>query len=134
MERIVNIQIDEEYKIYPYSAIQKEQVINDVFNKEVIVLFFSSKTVSVLDKVSIKESKEVGSVTVFFPQIDDKILTFVKSGSNFMDEQTGSLWSITGKCIEGHYKRRALRPIPHGNHFAFSWFAFYPDSEIYEIE
>ncbi|MEA1898192.1 MAG: DUF3179 domain-containing (seleno)protein [Bacteroidota bacterium] len=65
---------------------------------------------------------------------DGKTLTFVKSGSNFMDEQTSSLWSITGKCIEGYYKGRVLRSIPHGNHFAFSWFAFYPDSEIYEIE
>lgn len=134
MERIINIQIDEEYKIYPYSVIQKEHVINDVFSKEAIVLFFSSKTISVLDKASIKESKEIGSVTVFFPQIDDKILTFKKSNSNFMDEQTASLWSITGKCIEGHYKGRTLRPIPHGNHFAFSWFAFYPDSEVYEIK
>ena len=134
MERIVNIQIDEEYKIYPYSVIQKEGVINDVFNKEAIVLFFSSKTVSVLDKASIKDSKEIGSVTVFFPQIDNKILTFRKSNSNYMDEQTASLWSITGTCFDGHYKGRVLRPIPHGNHFAFSWFAFYPDSEIYEIE
>jgi len=24
-----------------------------------------------------------------------------------------------------------LRPVPHGNHFAFAWFAFHPDSEIY---
>lgn len=89
---------------------------------------------AMVGKLTGAELKEISSVTVFFPQIDDKILTFKKSNSNFMDEQTASLWNITGKCIEGHYKGRALRPIPHGNHFAFSWFAFYPDSEIYEIE
>ncbi len=134
MERIVNINIGEKYKIYPYSVIQKELVINDVFNNEAIVLFFTSKTVSVLDESSIEKSKEIGSVTVFFPQIDGKKLKFIKSGNNFIDEQSGSFWCITGKCIEGYYKERELLPIPHGNHFAFSWLSFYPDSEIYKPE
>lgn len=134
MERVIDVQIEGQYKIYPFSAIQKKHVINDVFNDEAIVLFFASKTVSVLDKTNIAESKEIGSVTVFTSRIDDKILSFQKVENNFVDEQTLSTWSITGKCIKGVYKGWELRPITHGNHFAFSWFAFHPDCEIYKID
>ena len=52
----------------------------------------------------------------------------------FEDEQTGSLWSITGKCIAGELKGKQLKKVHHGNHFAFAWFAFRPDSEIYGRE
>ena len=134
MERVIYVQIEGQYKIYPYSAIQKKHVINDVFNDETIVLFFVSKTVSVLDEANIAESKKIGSVTVFSPLMDGKKLSFQKSGNYFMDEKTGSTWSITGKCLKGAYKGRELRPITHGNHFAFSWFAFHTDCEIYKID
>lgn len=131
MERVIDIKVGEKYKIYPYSAIRDEIVINDSFKGKPVVLFYSTKTVSVLDKSEIKQSKKIGSVTVFDPRVDDKKLSFKKSEKGFRDIQTGSVWSITGKCILGELKGKELRPVPHGNHFAFAWFAFHPESEIY---
>jgi len=78
------------------------------------------------------KSKQVGSVTVFDPRIDGKLLTFKKTKKGFVDNNTNSTWSITGKCVSGELKGKELRPVPHGNHFAFAWFAFHPDSVIYE--
>jgi hypothetical protein len=131
MERVIDIQANEKFKIYPLSVIQQKGIINDTFFDQPIVIFYTSKTVSVLDNKSISDSKEVGSVTVFEPIVDGELLTFDKSDSGFVDHQTGSVWNITGNCTSGPHKRVKLRPINHGNHFAFAWFAFHPECVIY---
>lgn len=65
---------------------------------------------------------------VFDPRIEDKLLIFKKTKKGFIDKETSSVWSITGKCISGKLKGKELRSLPPGNHFA--WFAFHPESEI----
>lgn len=132
MERVIDIEVDGKSKVYPLSKISKKQVVNDNFLGQPVVLFHTEKTVSVLDENNISQSKQIGSVTVFDPQVDDKLLTFKKTKEVFVDKETGSIWNITGKCVSGELKGKELRPIPHGNHFAFAWFAFYPESEIYK--
>lgn len=131
MERIIDIQDDGKYKIYPFAAIAEEGVINDQFKSKHVVLFYQSGTVSNMDEKEISKSKDIGSVTVFSPYVNNKLLTFSKSGKWFIDDQTSSKWDITGKCVKGKLKREQLWIEPHSNHFAFSWLAFYPDSEIY---
>jgi hypothetical protein len=132
MERIIDIEVDGKYKIYPQSEISKKQVLNDNFEGQPVVFFHTEKTVSVLDENSIAKSKQIGSVTVFDPRLEDKLLTFKKTKKSFVDKETNSVWSITGKCISGELEGKELRPVPHGNHFAFAWFAFHPESEIYK--
>jgi hypothetical protein len=82
--------------------------------------------------LSIKEAKKIGSVTAFEPIVNDNKLTFKKKKGKFIDNETKSVWDITGKCIEGELKGESLYPIIHGNHFAFAWFAFQPECEVYE--
>ncbi|MCA1759066.1 MAG: DUF3179 domain-containing protein, partial [Bacteroidales bacterium] len=132
MERVIDIEVNGKYKIYPFSEISKKQVVNDEFRGQPVVFFHTQKTVSVLDENDISKSKQIGSVTVFNPRIEEKLLTFKKTNKGFIDNETGSVWSITGKCISGELKGKELRPVPHGNHFAFAWFAFHPKSEIYK--
>jgi len=132
MERINNIEINDKHKIYPLTIVQEKQVINDTFEGENVVLFYTDKTVSVLDQNDISQSKKVGSVTVFYPKVGKKTLSFTKEGDVFIDNKTQSKWNITGKCIEGKYKGAQLKPMVHGNHFAFAWFAFNTDCEVFE--
>lgn len=132
MERVVDVHVKGKYKIYPLSMISKRGVINDTFHDQPLVLFYTSKTVSILYEKEISGSRKIGSVTVFVPQVGDRILTFSKTSEGFKDEQTGSIWNITGKCIAGELKGKELWPMNHGNHFAFAWFAFHPDSELYK--
>ncbi|NCO62395.1 MAG: DUF3179 domain-containing protein [Flavobacteriales bacterium] len=131
MERIVDVSFDGTTRIYPLTNIQKETVINDVINNNSLVIFYESKTLSVLDSKNIKESKAVGAVTVFSPIVDNKKLTFVSKNQEFFDTQTNSEWTIAGKCISGTHKGKQLETIRSGNHFAFAWFAFQPECEIY---
>jgi hypothetical protein len=132
MERIINIRANGKHKIYPLAAIQKEKIINDQFQDQAVVFFYDDGMTSVLDKNNIREGKKIGSVTVFNPIVDEQHLTFKLKKGKFIDKQTKSVWNIAGKCIEGSMKGKELEPIIHGNHFAFAWFAFQPECEIYK--
>lgn len=131
MERVIDVHAQGKYKIYPLTTISERQAVNDKFQGQPLVIFYTSKTVSVLDNTKISESRQVGSVTVFRPEIDGQTLKFTKKRSGFIDKQTKSVWTITGKCISGELEGKQLITITHGNHFAFAWFAFYPETEIY---
>ena len=131
MERVIDVEGKNGYKIYPFSAIANEGVINDHFDGKDIVIFYKEGTVSVLDNKEIANSKSIGSATVFSSMIADKPLTFKKENGEFIDQETKSVWDITGFCIKGQLKGKELWPLPHSNHFAFAWLTFYPDSEIY---
>lgn len=132
MERVIDVYFQGKYKIYPLSIIQKRGVINDQIKHKKLVIFHQYGTRSILDKGDIRTSKNIGSTTVFDPKVDGKVLVFKKTKKGFKDKQTGSLWNIAGKCIKGAHQGKKLRRIRYGNHFAFAWFAFHPDSELYK--
>jgi Protein of unknown function (DUF3179) len=130
-ERVVHVQVEGFTKLYPWHYLEKNGVINDEFHEEHIAIFFQKGVVSILDQEKIEDSKDVGTALAFSPWIDGKIVTFKKVGEDFIDNQTKSVWNISGQCISGRLKGREMNLLPHGQHFAFAWLSFYPDSEIY---
>ena len=132
MERVIDIEVNGDYKIYPFTKIAEKGVLMDRFKDLDLLFFHSDQTVSVLDARDLSSSKSIGSVTVFNPIVDGQLLSFTKKHASFTDDQTGSKWEITGLCIKGKLKGRQLTLVPYSNHFAFAWLAFFPDSEIYE--
>lgn len=132
MERIVDIRSQGEFKVYPFSIVKKKGVINDKFNSKNVVLFYKEGVVSILDKKDISDSKDIGTVTVFNSFIDGEVLIFKKDEEKFIDERTNSIWDITGRYINGELKGKQLEIEPHGNHFAFAWLAFHPETQIYK--
>ena len=133
-ERVIGIYGDNGVKAYPWTSIQKEKVINDVFENENVVLFYSEGMVSVVDEAVISESRDIGSVSVFSPVVGKKTLVFETNiNGTFKDTETESVWDNLGKCVEGKYKGKTLQPIIHGQHFAFAWFEFYPNTELYDV-
>jgi len=132
-ERVVGIYGNTGVKAYPWSIIEKEKVINDEFDGENVVLFYSTGMVSVVDEKIISDSRDVGSVSVYNPVINGKTLEFESYKKDlFQDMETNSIWDNLGKCIEGKYKGISLQPVIHGQHFAFAWFEFYPSTELFE--
>ncbi len=59
MERVIDLEGENGYKIYPFSIIAKKGVINDKYDKKNIVIFYKKGTVSVLDKNDISKSKSI---------------------------------------------------------------------------
>ncbi len=131
MERIVEVRGSDGYKIYPFSSIRDAGIINDHYDGMHLVVFYESETVSILDERDISDSRAIGSAAVFSPVVMDRKLTFVRRKGRITDEETGSVWNMAGICTEGPMKGNQLQVLPHGNHFAFAWLSFYPDSEIY---
>jgi len=132
MERVVDIQSDGKYKIYPFSAVAKKGVVHDDFNSAKIVAFFKSGTISVMDKADITQSKDIGTVTIFKRILNGTEYHFKKVNNVFIDDNTHSKWDIMGYCYEGSSKGKQLEIEPHGNHFAFAWFAFHPKTKIFK--
>ncbi len=131
MERVINITVDGNHRVYPLNVIKKEKVINDSPFGKPIVIFHQSGTVSVMDDEMIQNSRDVGAVGVFDPHINGQRLTFQKTEQGFIENETNTVWTIAGKAIEGELQGKQLSWIFHGNHFAFAWLAFYPNTEIY---
>ena len=131
MERVVHIFGNRTPKIYPLSLLREKQVINDSHEGLDVVIFYKDGSVSILDNKQISESKTIGSVTVYDPVLDGQKLTFNAVKNGFKDMETGSIWNLTGQCIEGTNRGKQLKPVVYGNHFAFAWLAFYPETFIY---
>ena len=131
MERVVGIDFGRVKKAYSFPKLRKQGIIYDSIAGKDIVIFFNKGQVSAVDEKLIKNSKDVGTATVFSPVLDGEKLEFEKDGKYFTDKKTKSKWTITGRCFEGKLKSKRLQPIPYSVEFSFAWFAFYPDSQLY---
>lgn len=130
-EKVIAIKDGDINKAYPYSITMEKRVINDKVGDRNIIVFHGEGAVSALDESNISDSKEAGSTGVFNPVLENKVLTFRYENGYFFDVQTGSKWDVTGKAIDGMHTGKQLGRIKHGDYFAFAWFAFRPETEIF---
>ena len=68
---------------------------------------------------------------VFLPQIGGYAVTLVARGDAFTDLETRSTWNILGKAVAGPLAGYQLPAVVHGDHFAFAWLVFKPQTQIY---
>ncbi len=134
MEKLVTITINGIDKAYPHRTTRKKRVIHDEVNNRQLMIFHADGAVSALDKERISDSKMIGSTGVFYNGVDGQHYTFSYEEGRFRDDETGSLWDVTGRAIQGPAKGKQLAAVPHGNFFAFAWFAFKPDTVLYTEE
>lgn len=132
MEKVVAVELDDTYMAYPHSVTREQRVIHDELGGRSIVVFHADGAVSALDAAEISSSREIGSTGVFESTIGDRALHFDYDDGRFVDRETGSTWTITGEAIDGPLQGEALTPLDHGDYFAFAWFAFRPETKIYD--
>jgi hypothetical protein len=131
MERVVTLESKESPVAYPFSRLSKERVVHDDHDGLPIVVLWKEGTASALDASNINQGRDVGAVGVFESRLDGKKLTFTATNDGrFRDDATGSLWNLFGEAEAGPSKGRRLTPIPHGNHFWFSWVTFRPSTRL----
>ena len=131
MERAIGIHHGDVQRIYPFSELKNQTVLNDSIDNLDLVIFKSEDMRSALNERMIKDSKKVAAYTVFSRHVGGEKLIFEAKNGKIIDKNTSSQWSPLGKAITGKLKGNTLRPVVHGVHFAFAWLAFKPDSEIY---
>ncbi len=131
MERVLNISLGNNHKLYPFQVFKKSPVINDTINQIQVVVFSKAGTLSVLDRNQISNSRIIPSATAWNRKLDDQTLSFEHRDGKIIDTQTQSQWNLLGTAVSGPLAGQQLTSIPSGVHFAFAWLAFNPDSSIY---
>ncbi len=133
--RVVTLSFDEGLDVaYPVDILAEVRVINDRQGTHDLVVFWTPGTASALGASQIAQAADVGATGVYDPILDGQKLTFVAQGDQIVDEQTGSVWDITGRATAGDFAGQRLTPVIHADHFWFSWAAFRPDTILYGQE
>lgn len=105
---------------------------NDHGGAKSFVLFYLGGVASPLDRATTAEGNDVGQSAFFDRAMDGVQLTF-RGGDRrktFLDDETGSEWTITGLAVSGPLKGRQLARLPSDITFWFVWAAFRPDTEV----
>jgi hypothetical protein len=131
MERVVTVSLRGDDVAYPFSALARVGVAHDTVGGVPIVVFYQKGTASALDAGDIAAGRDVGAAAVFSPAVAGRRLTFAVRGEQFVDAPTRSTWTILGQAAAGPLAGRRLEPIPHGNHFWFSWASYRPQTRIW---
>ena len=91
MEYVLNISIGDKHRLYPFSALAHEPVINDDVEGLSVVVLSRAGTYSALDDGDIVGSRLIPSATAFTRRVGDQTLTFSFTDGEIVDDQTGSL-------------------------------------------
>lgn len=131
MERVLGVRQQRTVRIYPFTALASERVVNDQVGSEPVAVFTAEGMLSALDAEIIRDSRRIPAAAAYSRRLDQRILTFELRGGRIVDRETGSAWDLFGRAVAGGLKGRRLSPVDSGVHFAFAWLAFNPESEIY---
>ncbi len=131
MARVVTVSLGGEDVAYPFSALEKTPVVNDVVGGRPVAVFYTRGVASALDRSSIADSRDVGTAAVFERTLQGRVLTFRLAGDRITDVQTGSAWTVLGAATAGPLAGQRLTPVVHGQHFWFSWAVFKPRTRVY---
>ncbi len=118
----LNVVVDHESKLYPYSALEPARVINDVYNKKPVTAVFVP-------------SAECG--VAWIRKVDDQVLKLQPVGGEqgvfrLKDRETKTTWHpLTGEAIDGPLKGKQLRPLIAIPIRLTRYRAFYPGGAIY---
>lgn len=134
MQRVVGVRTDDEARAWAIDVIAQGSVsaTNSTLGDQPVVIFWAAGQASALEAPQIAGGRDVGSVGVFSPVVDDQVLTFRASDDRIEDEQTGSGWSITGRATEGELAGAQLERLPHLDTFWFAWSTYAPGTDLIE--
>jgi hypothetical protein len=134
MQRVVGVRRGESARAWTLEAIAGDQAAatNSTVGDVPVIVFWAEGQSSALESGTIAAGRDVGSVGVFSPVLDGETLTFSVVDGSFTDDQTGSVWSITGQATSGELSGTQLERIPHLDTFWFAWSTYAPGTDLVE--
>ena len=135
LQRVVTLSTEGLNIAVPFSTLTEVWLAAvDLAGTDVVVLW-APGTLSPLDKFEIAASRDIGSAAAYLAEVDGRALTFAAAGvGRFVDDQTGSIWDVTGLALSGPLAGSRLPPVEHSTQFWFAWAAFHPRSAIWVPE
>lgn len=131
MERVLTLRNGESTLLFTLATLKELPVVNTVFNEKPVTVFSFATMNSALDKARINESRLIPAGAIYDSTLDGKKLTFELRDGVAVDNETGSTWSIFGVALSGPLAGKKLQQLDGGVHFAFAWFAFDPEAQIF---
>jgi hypothetical protein len=130
MQRVVGVELDGTAKAWSLDAISDgdASATNDAVGDTPVVVFWRAGQVSVIHQFVTDMGRMVGTVGVFSPVVDGRVLDFRADGDSFVDEETGSVWDIGGRAVSGPLEGTILERIHHLDTFWFAWSTYQPDT------
>ena len=115
----------------PFSALDSSPAVNLMVGGEPTAVFWQRGTTSPLSNANVAQGRDVGAAVAFDARLEDRALTFRAERGSFMDEETGSTWSLAGEALSGPLAGSRLDVFPHVNSFWSCWAAFRPETSVY---
>ena len=132
-QRVVGVEVGEATVGWTLDLISSDSgsaATEGVVGETPVVIFWKSGQSTALESSFIDEGRDVGSVGVFVPSVDDRPLTFEARDGSFFDAETGSEWTITGRAVNGELAGAELERLPHLDTFWFAWSSYQPDTVL----
>jgi hypothetical protein len=103
---------------YDWNDLVKKRVIQDSLDAMPILVTIEADTTS----FHVYDRNVNGTVLAFNTTMID---------NHFTDQNTGSVWNIDGKCVEGSLKGKQLKSVQAYNEFWHAWQQFEPNTRRY---
>jgi hypothetical protein len=135
LQRVVGVTVGAESAAFALEAVSSDggaAVTPATIGGRDIVIFWQAGQSSALEDGAIDGGRDVGSVGVFLPESGGEALTFRVVGGEIIDDQTGSMWSVTGIATSGELEGESLERIPHLDTFWFAWSTYQPGTLLIE--
>ncbi len=111
--RILGLEVNG--RAYAYSLESRRlRVINDAIGDLAIVIFAHH-----------------GAGAAYRRQIGGRLLRFKLRMGRIIDEQTGSVWNLGGRAIDGPLAGERLEPLPVRSAYWFAWIAAFPNTHLH---
>jgi hypothetical protein len=133
-QRVVGVAVDSAARAWSLDALADgaATATNDKVGETPVVIFWKAGQASALEADRVVSGRDIGSVGVFSPVVDGEPLTFTVEGDSFVDEQTSSVWDITGTAVNGELAGASLEQIHHLDTFWFAWSTYQPETDFVE--
>jgi len=130
MARVVGLRVNEESLAVPVDDLAVDGVAEVIVDGEPIVVWHKAGAASSLDSLVIENGDDIGAVGAFVPvAADGTALSFTRTlDGTFVDDQTGTSWSVLGRAVSGPLEGSQLERVEHLDTFWFAWATYQPDT------
>ncbi|MGI9623534.1 MAG: DUF3179 domain-containing protein [Acidimicrobiales bacterium] len=130
--RIVGVVVGEDAVAVPRGQLLSSGVVSLTVSDRPVTVWSLSGTASALDDRRVSGGDDVGAVAAFEATSSSGALSFQRTTTGFVDDQTGSSWNIFGLSTDGPLMGTQLEKVRYLDTFWFAWGNFYPDTTIAE--
>jgi hypothetical protein len=132
MTRLVGLADGDDAVAITLDHLTEQRTVETELADRAIVVLWAPGQASALDGASIDAGRDVGQTAAFVAELDGQQLSLRPSQTDgrFEDADTGSVFDLRGRALDGPLEGQQLQPVPHDDTFWFVWVAFRPDTEL----